>query len=65
MSNSESMADYLLRFGNFWLQAYARTSIGSNALALAIKLFLISDPIKSTILLNSLLDSYNNIVNIL
>jgi len=65
MSDSESIADYLLCFGNSWSQVYAHVSTSSNILALAIKLFLVSNPIKSVILLNSLLDSYNNTVNIL
>ena len=65
MSDSESMTDYLLRFGNSWSQAHSRASTGSDELALAIKPFLVSDPIKSAILLNSLPDSYNDTVNIL
>jgi len=59
------MADYLLHFRNFWSQAHAHASTGSAVLALAIKPFLVSDPIKSVILLNSLLNLYNEIVNIL
>ena len=65
MSDSKSMADYLLYFGNSWSQVHARASTGSEALALVIKPFLISNSIKSAILLNSLLDLYNNTVNIL
>jgi len=65
MSDSESMTDYLLRFGNSWSQAHSRASTGSDKLAKAIKLFLVSDSIKSAILLNSLPDSYNDTVNIL
>ena len=65
MSDCESIADYLLYFGNSWLQVYARAATGSDILAMTVKPFLVSEPIKSAILLNSLPDLYNNTVNIL
>jgi len=65
ISNSESMTDYLLRFGNSWSQAHSRASTGSDELAKSIKPFLVSNPNKSAILWNSLPDSYNDTVNIL
>ena len=36
MSDSESMSNHLLRFGNPWSQVYTHASTGSDALALAI-----------------------------
>ena len=65
MSDSESMANYLLHFGNSWSQVHSWSTTGSNKLAKAIKPFLDNNLIKSAILLNSFLDSYNDAVYIL
>ena len=63
LSSTKSITDYLLRFGNTWSQAYARSTSSIDALVVGIRPFFSSDSIKSAILLNLLTEYLNDIVN--